>query len=140
MNTVIKANEKDYLGNYLEDRNYFTFNKKSGFLANLFISVYNISTDVSLSPTTDIVEDKGGIVYEPTQNLVQDVNDGNPNYIQLYIRKSSLSMSIQRSFLTYFDCFSYIGGLFGAILTLISFMSFYNESAYEIDAASGIFK
>jgi hypothetical protein len=103
---------------------------QTGTTANVFISAYNIQSDVSLLPLTNIVQDTGGILYEPTQNFISPVNSGNPYYIQLFIRKSSLSLSITRVFYKFSDCLSYIGGLFSSIMTLLAFMSLYNESAY----------
>jgi len=42
MNTIINADNQEYLGRYLEDRNYFQFTKDMGITANLFISSYDI--------------------------------------------------------------------------------------------------
>jgi hypothetical protein len=103
---------------------------KTASNVNIFISPYDIQSDVSLLPTINTVQDTGGMVYEPTQIFVQEVNTGNPYYILLHLRKSSLSISIKRSFFKYDACLSYIGGLFSCIMTIIAFMSLYNEAAY----------
>jgi len=55
MNTIINPNDQDYLGSYLEDRNYFTFTMQTGMTANIFVSAYDIQSDVSLLPLTNIV-------------------------------------------------------------------------------------
>lgn len=95
INTILNPQNADYLGSYFEDRNYFAFTKKLGSSANLFISTYEIATDNSLLPQKDVNTELGGIVYENTQIFIyQPVNE----YIQLQLRKSSLSLLITRSF------------------------------------------
>lgn len=54
VNTIINPDSSEYLGFYLEDRNYFQFTKTIGTSANIFISTYSIETDESLWPWTSI--------------------------------------------------------------------------------------
>jgi hypothetical protein len=56
------------------------------------------------------------------------------------LRKSSLSLSITRSFKKYDDTLSYIGGLFSTFMVTLFVMMKYNEYNYEIEIASKIYK
>lgn len=137
LNTVINPGVNEYLGYYLEDKNYFTFTRSLGTTANLFISNYNILTDKSLWPVSVYNEDNGGIVYESAQTFVYTPST---DYIKLYIRKSSLSLTINRSFKKYDETLSYIGGLFSMILVCLIGINKYNQYSYEMEIASNIYK
>lgn len=50
--------------------------------------------------------------------------------MKFYLRKSSLSIDVERSFRKADDTLSYVGGLFSAILSLLVLMSLYNEFSY----------
>lgn len=52
--------------------------------------------------------------------------------MKLFLRKSPISLTIQRSFRKVDDAFSYIGGLFSTILVFFGFVNLYNELSYEI--------
>lgn len=119
VNTIINAQDKDYISYYIEDRNYFQFTKTLGMTANMFISTYNIDTDQSLWPVEDPQTDVGGIVFESAQTFVIQPTT---EYVQLYLRKSSLSMHVQRSFKKVDETLSYIGGLFSTIIISLFFM------------------
>ncbi len=54
VNTILNPGDPDYIGNYLEDRNYFTFTRTMGTSANIFISSYQIDTDESLWPWVNL--------------------------------------------------------------------------------------
>lgn len=123
VNTILNPQNSDYLGYYLEDRNYFTFTPTLGVTANIFISSFEIDTDQSLLPNTQIAVDTGGVVYEQTQAFVYVPAS---EYLSLYLRKSSLSLSIARSFQKIGDTLSYIGGLFSAIMTALLIVNMYN--------------
>lgn len=66
-----------------------------GTTANIYISAFKVSTDQSLFPNSDILEEKGAMVYEPKQLFYFQPTT---SYAQLYIRKSSVSLNIERSF------------------------------------------
>lgn len=72
-------------------------------------------------------------MYSPTtsKNITE--------YVTLYVRKSSLSLSITRSFKKYDDTLSYIGGLFSTFMAAMIIMMKYNEYSYEIEIASNIY-
>lgn len=70
-------------------------------------------------PNSDISEDNGGLVYEPTQSFTFIPTT---QYLQLYLRKSSISLYVVRSFKKYDETLSYIGGLFSTIMTLLMIM------------------
>lgn len=119
VNTIINAEDKDYISYYIEDRNYFQFTSTLGMTANMFVSSYQIDTDQSLWPVKDPKTDVGGIVFESAQTFVIQPTT---EYIQLYLRKSSLSMYVQRSFKKVDETLSYIGGLFSTIIITLFFM------------------
>ena len=74
------------------------------------------------------------------QAFFQQTPPDNEEYIKFYIRKSSMSIDIERSFRKIDDTLSYIGGLFSALITFLFFMNIYNEYSYEYDLASNLFK
>lgn len=119
VNTIINPQDKQYISYYIEDKNYFQFTKTLGMTANMFISSYQIDTDQSLWPVKQPKKDMGGIVFESAQTFVIQPTT---EYIQLYLRKSSLSMSVQRSFRKVDETLSYIGGLFSTIIICLFFM------------------
>lgn len=94
INTIINPDDTEYLKTYLEDRHFFTFTFDYGTKVNLFISSYKINTDESLWPISEYSQNAGGFVYEPTQSFIYKPTALNTEYVQLYIRKSSLSLSI----------------------------------------------
>ena len=51
------------------------------------------------------------------------------------LRKSSISIKIERDFRKADDTLSYVGGLFSSILALLIIIGFYNELSFEIDMA-----
>jgi hypothetical protein len=53
INPLINSGSKDYLDYYLEDGNYFTFDKTRGVSANLYFSEYTVTTDHSILPWAD---------------------------------------------------------------------------------------
>lgn len=50
VNPLINPSSQDYLGYYLEDRNYIAFTTSFGGYGNAFIGKYTINTDVSSLP------------------------------------------------------------------------------------------
>lgn len=50
VNTIINANNKDYIQLYLDDTNYFPFTITNGMNANFFLSSYKINNDESIWP------------------------------------------------------------------------------------------
>lgn len=74
-------------------------------------------------------------MYSPTTS-----SSGITEYVTLYVRKSSLSLSISRSFKKYDDTLSYIGGLFSTFMAAMIVMMKYNEYSYEIEIASNIYE
>lgn len=71
---------------------------------------------------------QGGISTGPAQTINYKVRQ--KDFMKFYLRKSSLSLKIQRSFRKLDDTFSYIGGLFSAIVTVLFIMTKYNEISY----------
>lgn len=88
------------------------------------MSSYEINTDDSLWPVEDIKTDVGGIVKSSAQMVPFKVRS--TEYVKFFLRKSPLSIYIERSFRRVDDTFSYIGGLFSTILVFLGFMNMYN--------------
>lgn len=82
--------------------------------------------------------DKGWIIKEEAQSLNYQVQT--INYLKLYLRKSSIIYVMTRKFQKLDDTFSYIGGLFSTILTLLVILNFYNEVSFELDVAKTMYK
>lgn len=76
-------------------------------------------------------------MHEETQTFILEPVDA---YVELFLRKSSLSVKITRQFLSYDDTLSYIGGLFTTFIALLYTFHKYNEYTYEIEIGSRMFK
>lgn len=75
-------------------------------------------------PYEEVTNKTGGIVTSSAQILSYEVRQD--EYMKFYIRKSSLSLLVERSFRKADDTLSYIGGLFSAILAILVVMNLYN--------------
>ncbi len=137
MNTIINPTNKQFLSNYLDDLNYFPFTQSDGVSANFFLSSFEVTTDESIYPFEQFDSAKGGIATGPAQTINYKVRQ--KDYLKFYIRKSSLSLQVQRSFRKVDDTLSYIGGLFSAIVTVLFIMKKYNEISYEMEIAKNLY-
>lgn len=81
--------------------------------------------------------DEGGIVLDSSQVMNYQVRG--TDYMKLFLRKSPISLSIQRSFRKVDDTLSYIGGLFSTILVFFGLINLYNELSYEISITKSIY-
>ncbi len=68
--------------------------------------------------------DNGGYVHEKAISSTFRVRGD--DYLKFYIRKSPVSIEIQRSYRKVDDTLSYIGGLFSFVLMFFSFINLYN--------------
>lgn len=98
--------------------------------ANFFLSSYHIEIDESIYPVEDVHTVTGGISNVPTQAMNYQFTSG--DYVKFYIRKSSLSLNIIRTFRKIDDTLSYIGGLFSTLIVILALLSIYNEYCYEL--------
>lgn len=110
----------------MDTSTYFLFTPTYGALGNFYISSYSITTDNSILPWEHKSIDEGGITDNgATEDKNYEVNK-HVDYVKFYIRKSSLSLTYQRSFRKADDCLSYIGGLFSTLAALLFFLPKYN--------------
>lgn len=128
VNIILNPGILDYYSYYVDDLNYFPFSKSSGVNANLFISSYTVTTDESILPFEQVSNKTGGIALSSAQILSYEVRQN--EYMKFYIRKSSMSLLVERSFRKADDTLSYIGGLFSAILGFLLLMNLFNEFSY----------
>lgn len=61
------------------------------------------------------------------------------DYLKFYLRKSSLSLELDRNFEKIDDTLSYIGGLFSTILSCLILVGKYNETSYELEIAKNLY-
>jgi hypothetical protein len=47
-------------------------------------------------------------------------------YLKFYLRKSPISLIVERSFRSIDDTFAYIGGLFASIMSMLGIVGLYN--------------
>ena len=139
INAVINANDKYHVKYYLEDRNYFSFDMQTGVLANLFFSDWNVISDESILPWKDKKQVEGLKTTETAvdQNFMIDARN---DYFKFYLRKSASNFETVRSYQKIDETFSYIGGLFGTIILMMSFLKLYSKYCYELDLGDSIFK
>ena len=64
INTLINPGEQDGVSFYLEDLNYVMFSKTIGAEAYLYITDFFLSTDISIMPFENIIEEKGFIAEQ----------------------------------------------------------------------------
>ena len=60
------------------------------------------------------------------------------NLAEIYLLKSSIATTYERSFNKADTYLSYVGGLVGTIISLIFIMEFYTEKAYEVSIAKKV--
>lgn len=137
INSLINPNNEKPISYYLEDRNYIQFNYQKGGLINLFISKYQITTDRSIWPVNDNSVEEGGYSNEIGQ-FISFENDGT-TLAQFFIRRASTNVEVTRQYTKVDSTLSYIGGLFGFIMTALLFMSKYTECCYEIDVGARLY-
>jgi hypothetical protein len=128
INTLINPGQNEYVSQYLEDMNYYSFSLTFGVNANIYISSYSITTDQSLWPFQDIEYANGGVVMQSSEKIDYEVRG--KEYLRLCLRKSPGDIYIQRTFQGVDDTLSYVGGLFSSILVGMCFVSFYNQFCY----------
>lgn len=68
------------------------------------------------------------------------VVNSSTSFLQFNIRKAANNQQITRSFQKLDQTFSYIGGLFGTISLLLSFLKLYSKYTYQLDLGDKIFK
>ena len=66
--------------------------------------------------------------------------DVDNEYFKFYLRKSASNYQVTRTFRKLDSTFSYIGGLFGTIILILSFLKLYSKYCYELDIGERIFK
>ena len=99
---------------------------------------YEISTDQSILPNSDIQTETGGIV---TRSALKSTYVGTSDiYAYFLISKSPISVTYDRSFQKLDDVFSYIGGLFGTMFIFFFLISAYNTYKYEINLAGYLYR
>ena len=118
--------------------NYFPFSTTDGINANVFLSTYTITTDQSIYPVEDILNETGAVVSDLAQ--IHNFEVRQDEYLKVYLRKSSTDILVERSFRKADDTLSYIGGLFSAILAIMFLFSFYNEASYELEVAQNMYR
>ena len=86
----------------------------------------------------DYRNETGGIVVTEAQMMNYEVRQ--TQYLKLNIRKSSLSLQVERSYRKLDDTVSYIGGLFSAIVSALILLGTYNQYSYELDIAQNLYR
>lgn len=103
-----------------------------------YVSEYSITTDQSLLPFSENIEEAGVIIDNVFQVQSQEVFDD--TYVNFYIYKSGIMWSYNRVFNKLDTFFSYIGGLFGAIMGGIFVMKSFTESAFELSIGERLYR
>jgi hypothetical protein len=84
-------------------------------------------------PWSDVVSKKGSIVEEvamPNYYPAQANNHGVKTFAQIYFRKSASKKVFDRGSQKLDETLSYIGGLFGIMVIVFTFITQYNKFAY----------
>lgn len=107
---------------------------------NLYISQYEIETDESLWPISDIQITKGIYIDRSAkEEFIHSVQDG--TLARFYVRKSDQKLKIVRSYRKLDDMFSYLGGLFGLLAVAFGFViTHYNKCCFQLEMSNKIFK
>lgn len=75
----------------------------------------------------------------PANIQTYTVNSKN-EYAKIYLRKAGQKSAISRSYQKLDQTLSYIGGLLGTVILLMTFMSIYSKFCYEIEFGDKLFK
>lgn len=73
--------------------------------------------------------DKGAMTVAPANSQIFPVVNTN-QYAKIYLRKSSEKFDVTRSYQKLDQTLSYVGGLLGTILVLLTFFSVYDKFCY----------
>lgn len=128
-----------YKSFYLEDESYAIFGDNLGSETILYFTDYTVSTDYSIWPFEDIVEDKGCIVESLAINHPFQTNI-NGSYITFTLAKSSNSIVYNREVQKISSVFSFMGGMIGAVSAVLFVIKVYTSVAFEISIALEIFQ
>jgi hypothetical protein len=134
VNTIVNANDQEYMQIYIEDRNYYYFTTSYGVRVAASIEQNEINTDTSIMPYS--VSKIEYITTIPNLFTSQNVEVGPNNlYAQVSFSKSSSTTVYSRSFNKIDSFFSYIGGLLGSALAIFFLLKSYSEMSFLIELA-----
>lgn len=100
------------------------------FDVNMFVGEYEINTDEGLWPWKEENITKGYFI-ETTKTEERTNTQTGDVFGKFYFRKSDEKVSINRDFRKIDDLLSYLGGLFGLIITVCGLLlSHYNQCCF----------
>lgn len=138
INSYIHPDREESVEYYLQDKNYIQFNYNYGGLVNLFVSKYEVTTDQSIWPMVDN-EVQEGAYAEKVGQYISYQHDGQ-TLAQFFIRRQNNTVKVDRKYSKLDDTLSYIGGLFGFIMSALLFMQKYTQSCFQIDAGANLYQ
>ncbi|EGR34205.1 small GTP-binding protein, putative [Ichthyophthirius multifiliis] len=139
--SVNPSKSSDYIQSYLNtaDLYYYAQPYKQKKIVDIFISEFNINTDISLLPYNDIQSEKFpyfNLDGFREQNLIGDFEE----FIEIFISRSYFTKLIERKFQKIDEIIAYVGGFAQAFLIFSAFMvSYYNEYIYAIELANKLY-
>lgn len=141
VNTILNPDQPHYKSYYLEDTAYVTFGSQIGVESYLYVSDYDISTDFSIWPFSNIIQDKGFMTNSMSTSHPYSLSASTQaNYVTFGIAKSSKSTIFNRSVQKISIVFSFMGGLIGVLLAGMFIINSYTSFAFEISIAMEVFQ
>ena len=97
-------------------------------MINLFFSKYQVETDLSISPFSDIKIDKGALTNNLGQSMSYQIKG--TELARIVMRRASTEVLCKRNYKKIDETFSYIGGLFSTIMAMLVILNFYTEMSF----------
>lgn len=124
------TNENPVSYTVYEKTQWLLFNQRQQILAQIFLGTYEVTTDTNFLPFVTEEYTNGYFVSETTITSLVNHNS-HPSYIDIYLFASPINKVIDRKYGKIDETLSYVGGLFGIVLSFLAFflMSF-NQYKY----------
>lgn len=101
---------------------------------------YEIQTDESILPFSDVKIDAGGLVSQFALKNPYSISPETEVYCMFSFFKSGMTRTYDRTFQKIDEVLSYIGGLFGTIAICLMLINVYNSYSFEITLGGHLFR
>ena len=118
---------------------WLIFNRNQQILLHNYLGSYEITTDTNFFPFETLQTLKGYFVDESVVTTIINTNN-QPLFIESYVFASSVNRIINRQYGKIDEVLSYVGGLYGVIISFLAFFLLsFNQYRYELRVSEGAF-
>lgn len=137
VDTRISPAEQNPISKILEKKIFLSFTDELGTKGYISFAHYSVTTDTSILPYTDEVEETGSFIHKYATSTIGLSSD---RFIYLEFFKTTEELNVSRSVAKVDEMLSYVGGLFGLLWVAVAFfLGAFNEYRYELYAAEAAF-